>query len=227
MQGGRMGPVVRPAVELLRVLALLLFRRRWHGQEHMPPAGEPVILVANHLSHTDPVTISQYVLNTRGRLPKFLIKHSLWSVPVVRAVVEGAHQIPVYRNSADASKSLDAAVEALANGDLVLIYPEGTTTKRADYLPGPGKTGAARLALLSGAPVLPLVHWGEQRVFGNDRRPHLFARPVSEVRLLAPLDLSPWLDRGITAEVLVEITALIMKTLTDGVRELARTDPAA
>lgn len=221
MQGGRMHPAVRTAVELLRLLSLALFRRRWHGAELMPPAGQPVIVVANHLSHADPVTLSHFILKTRDRLPRFLIKHSLFHVPVVRTVLVGARQIPVRRNTADAGKALEAAVEALGEGELVLIYPEGTTTRRTDYLPGPGKTGAARLALLCGVPVMPLVHWGEHEFFGNDRRIHPFARPVSEVRLLPALDLSRWQDQEVTAEAVAEVTALIMDTLTDEVQRLA------
>jgi 1-acyl-sn-glycerol-3-phosphate acyltransferase len=53
---------------------------------------------------------------------------------------------------------LDALVQALREGGAVIIYPEGTTTKQPELWPMRGKTGAARLALLTGAPIVPIAH---------------------------------------------------------------------
>jgi 1-acyl-sn-glycerol-3-phosphate acyltransferase len=71
----------------------------------------------------------------------------------------------VERGSVEAVKSLDALSDALHEGGAVVIYPEGTTTREPDLWPMRGKTGAARLALITGAPVIPIANWGAERVF--------------------------------------------------------------
>ena len=123
-----------------------------------------MILVPNHVSHFDPLVVAHYIYRA-GRWPRFLGKASLWKVPVLGFLLRKTLQIPVERGSVEAVKSLDALVEALDEGGTVVIYPEGTTTREPDLWPMRGKTGAARLALLTGAPVIPIANWGAERVF--------------------------------------------------------------
>ena len=191
----------------------LLTRRRWSGAEHVPRQGTGVIVAANHLSHLDPFVLTHFLLDGGPRrLPRFLAKSGLFSVFFVGTVLRGAEQIPVKRYTEDASLALAAAVRALQAGRCVLIYPEGTTTKRADYWPGPTKTGVARLALLSGAPVVPVAHWGVQRIFGIDRKLHLRPTPVA-VAAGPPVDLSRYAGLPLTSEVLHAATADVMDAI--------------
>ena len=142
------------------------------------------------MSYVDPMTVGLYVLDT-GRLPRFLAKSSLFETPLIKYVARGAKQIPVYRGTADASKALTAAVEALAAGECVLIYPEGSATRDPDCWPMRARTGVARLALMSGAPVVPVAQWGPQELWRYRARfPRPFPRKRVQIVAGEPIDLS-------------------------------------
>ena len=85
-----------------------------------------------------------------GRRPRFLAKDELFHVPVVGLAFAGAGQIPVVRGTGDATTALRAAERAIDDGEVVVIYPEGTVTTRPDHLPMQGKTGVVRLSLATG-----------------------------------------------------------------------------
>jgi 1-acyl-sn-glycerol-3-phosphate acyltransferase len=187
----------------------LVGRSRFEGTSNIPAAGG-VLLVANHVSHLDPI-FSGLVVDRAGRVPRFLAKHSLWKVPVLGQALRGSGQIPVYRNSADAQHSLRAGTEALDLGRAVIIYPEGTITRDPDGWPMQGRTGVARLALSTDVPVVPVVHWGTREVLDGYRhrfRP-LPRKPIT-VRCGEPVDLSRYRDRPVDAELLREVTDLLM-----------------
>jgi 1-acyl-sn-glycerol-3-phosphate acyltransferase len=195
--------------------ALTVFTRRdWSGMAHIPATGG-VILVANHLSHADPLTCAHYVYDA-GRWPQFLAKASLFKVRVIGPLLRAVKQIPVQRGTVDAVKALDAAVAAVEAGAAVVVYPEGTTTKQPELWPMRGKTGAARLALETGAPVVPLVMWGPQQIF-DPRTRRLRLRPRTPVTVVAgpPIDLSTWDGVPATSQVLAEMTEAIMLHLRD------------
>jgi 1-acyl-sn-glycerol-3-phosphate acyltransferase len=154
----RLGFWRRLVVVLVRPTMQVMSRRDWRGMEHIPPTG-PAILVANHMSHADPFVLGHYVYDA-GRWPRYLAKASVFRLPLVGRLLYAVEQIPVERGTIDAVKALDAAVDALKAGKAVLIYPEGTTTKEPDLWPMRGKTGAARLWLATGAPMIPVVMWG-------------------------------------------------------------------
>src|SRR5205823_1477497 len=105
----------------------LLFRIRWRHLERMPPTGG-VIIAVNHISHVDTVLMARLVWQS-GRIPRFMIKDSVFEKPVIGKIMYGAKQIPVARGTTDAAQALHAAVEALAEGEAVIIYPEGTITQ--------------------------------------------------------------------------------------------------
>ena len=149
------------------------------GMEHIPPTGG-VIIVPNHVSHFDPLVVAHYIYDA-GRWPRFLAKASLLQVPVLGSFLRKVQQIPVERGSVEAVKSLDALVDALHEGGAVVIYPEGTTTREPDLWPMRGKTGAARLALVTGAPVVPMANWGA----AADLRP---ADQQAQLRPRTPVD---------------------------------------
>jgi 1-acyl-sn-glycerol-3-phosphate acyltransferase len=145
----------------------------------------------------------------------------------VATVMRGAGQIPVHRHSADASKALDAAVEALARGETIVLYPEGTVSRDPEKWPMAGRTGIARLALLSGAPVVPLAQWGSQEILDSYRSKgfHPFPRRTMRFRIGPAVDLSEFHGQPLSAQVLRDATARVMDAITREL-EVVRGAPA-
>ncbi len=193
------------------------FDLRIEGLEHIPPSG-PAIVACNHLSYLDPLTNADAVMRA-GRRPRFLAKRELFEVPMVGAAFRGAHQIPVQRGTGDATPLL-LAEEALAAGEVVVIYPEGTVTKRADHLPMEGKTGAVRLSLSSGVPIVPLASWGSQAVWQKSGKGSLkFGRPVW-TRVGEPIDFSARRADAEDRDAVKAMTAQLIERLTELVLDL-------
>ena len=121
------------------------------GMEHIPGDGG-VIIVANHISHADPLVLAHFIYDA-GRWPQFLGKASVFKVPVVGWIL---HAVPADPGRARHRRRGPVArgrwSRRVKDGGAVVIYPEGTTTKEPDLWPMRGKTGAARLALATGAP---------------------------------------------------------------------------
>ncbi|MFS8478355.1 MAG: lysophospholipid acyltransferase family protein [Micromonosporaceae bacterium] len=222
----RLGFWRRVAVVVVKPPLLLLTRRRWSGMEHIPATGG-AILVANHMSHADPLVCAHYVYDA-GRWPQFLAKASLFQVPVLGWLLRQVHQIPVYRGTVDAVKALEAAVAAVHRGEAVIIYPEGTITRQPDLWPMRGKTGVARLALATGAPVIPIVMWGPERLF-DPRTKKLRLWPRAPVTVVAgpPIDLSRWAGATPANGVLHEMTDEIMLHLRDMLATIRGEEPPA
>src|SRR5690606_26072419 len=125
-----------------------------------------------------------------GRPPRYLAKEAVFRVPVVGRIIKGAGQIPVYRETVDAARSVRDAVAAVEAGECVVVYPEGTITRDPELWPMTGKTGAARIALTTGAPVIPLGMWGAQDVMPPYRaRLRLLPRKTMRVIAGEPVDL--------------------------------------
>lgn len=194
-------------------------RPRYVGREHLPETGGALI-VGNHISHLDPIHTALW-LHTAGRAPRFMAKHSLWSVPLFGTVLRGCQQIPVYRNTADAQQSLAAGTQALADGKTVIIYPEGTITRDPDGWPMQSRTGVARLALTSDVPVIPVVHWGTREILdGYNKKFRPLPRTTVTVQGGDPVDLSAYRGRPIDAALLREVTDLIMTRVRDLMAEV-------
>lgn len=156
---------------------------RWtiEGVEHIPADG-PVILASNHISYLDPLTLA-YVADQRGRRVRYLAKKELFDKRGLGMLLRAGRQIPVERGKADAAGALAAAVEALRRGECVAVFPEGTISM--DLEPMRGKSGTARLAQQSGAPVVPVGLWGTHRILMKGRRPH-WTWGVAEVAVVGP-----------------------------------------
>jgi 1-acyl-sn-glycerol-3-phosphate acyltransferase len=222
--GRRLGFWRRGATWIVLPPLRLWLHRTWSGQENLPPTGG-IILAANHMSQFDPLVVAHYIY-AAGRWPRFLAKASLWNVPVLGFFLTKTLQIPVERGSVEAVKSLDVLVDALQQGGAVLIYPEGTTTREPDLWPMRGKTGAARLALVTGAPVIPIAHWGAQQVF--DVRTKKFSlRPRRRITVIAgkPVDLSRWEGAAPTRAVLDQMTDAIMTDVRDLLGQIRDAEP--
>ena len=171
------------------VVALLYppmhFGVRWtiEGLEHIPASG-PVILASNHTSYLDPLALAYLGLQQKRRT-RFLAKDELFAKAGLGGILRGAHQIPVHRGSAAAAGSLVAAEDALRAGECVAVFPEGTISLDLD--PMAGKTGTARLAAATGAPVVPVGMWGLHRIMFKGRKPRWRAGIAEVVHVGPPL----------------------------------------
>ncbi|MFJ2031909.1 lysophospholipid acyltransferase family protein [Streptosporangium sp. NPDC087985] len=210
---------VAVAVVIVKPFAWLLVKKDWRRADRLPRTGG-IILATNHLSWVDPFLISHYLYNN-GRWPVVLAKSGLFSVPVIGHMLRALRAIPVYRGSAEAVHSLRESEERIAEGACVLFYPEGTCTRDPRFWPMEGKTGAARLALATGAPVIPVAHWGAQEILPyGSKRPRLFPRKTFRALAGEPVDLSKYRGQTIHADVLRDATADIMEAITSLLAEL-------
>jgi 1-acyl-sn-glycerol-3-phosphate acyltransferase len=162
---------------------------RWtiEGREHIPADG-PLILASNHVSYLDPLTLA-YVADRRGRRVRFLAKAELFDKRGLGLLLRAANQISVQRGHRDAAGALTAAVDALHRGECVAVFPEGTIS--LDLEPMRGKSGTARLAAESGAPVVPVGLWGTHRILMKGRKPN-WKWGVPEVAVVGePVTVAP------------------------------------
>jgi len=187
------------------------FNWRFEGLDLIPASG-PAIVAANHVSYLDPFA-NGYAVMKAGRRPRFLAKDDLFKIRVVGTAIRGAGQIPVDRGAGGAAPLVSAA-NALEEGEVVVIYPEGTVTKHPDSLPMDGKTGTVRLSLMSGVPVTPMASWGGQAVWQKSGKGSLkFGRPIW-VKVGEPIDFSARAGEVNDREALHEMTDELMAALT-------------
>ena len=209
----------RLAVWIVRPLLTLLTKREWRGWEHLPATGGFVVS-PNHISHVDPLSFAHFMFDS-GHPPYFLGKESVFRFPVVGAIVRGAEQIPVYRNTGRAADAFRAAVAAVEEGKCVGVFPEGTLTRDPHLWPMVGKTGAARIALTTRCPLIPVAQWGPQEILAPyTKRLRLLPRKTMRVMAGPPVDLSDLYDRPLDAAVLLEATDRLMAAITRLLEEL-------
>ncbi|MFI8194232.1 lysophospholipid acyltransferase family protein [Streptomyces sp. NPDC085946] len=157
------------------------------------------VFAANHDSLADPALVVA-ALRSLGIEPVVMATAGLWRIPLLGRMLAGEGHIPVHRGSARAAEALDAAAAALDRGRHVLIYGEGGIPRRTDAAaepPGPFRTGLARLAHRSGAPVVPVGHAGARRLTSGSAAKQLagavtapLRRPRLHVHIGAPVSLS-------------------------------------
>ena len=212
-------PVIKPAL-------LATTTHEWTGGEKIPATGG-CILVLNHISHVDPLTAAHIVWD-HGRLPRYLAKSGLFRNRALGFFMRAAGQIPVERLSVNAVGAYDAAVAAVLAGECVVVYPEGTITRDPDGWPMTGKSGAARIALATGCPVIPIGQWGAQELLAPyAKRPDLF--PPKRIRMIVgdPVDLDDLLAIEATPPVVQQTTERIMAAIVALVEQIrGETAPA-
>lgn len=183
---------------LARILVLPLCRLRVSGEIPAGLRDGPVILAANHISPFDPIVMTA-ACHKVGIAPRFLATGGIFDAPIAGAAMRAAGHIRVDRNTARVADALPAAARALAEGSMVLVYPEGRIGLDPWMWPERGKTGVARMAFASGAPVLPVAQWGTHAVLPYTTPVGLAGslwravrrRPVVQVRFGDhPVDLS-------------------------------------
>lgn len=210
---------------VVRPFLWCISRKEWSGLEHLDRS-EGFIVAANHVSTLDPLTTA-HVLYNNAAPPRIMAKAELFKVPVLGALLRSSGQIPVHRNSRNAADSLVDAQAALAAGECVMIFPEGTLTLDPQGWPMVARTGVARLALTSGAPVVPLAQWGASAILPPKA---IFLRPFPRKRVQAlvgpPVDLSD-LQGKVDSASLVEATNRIMAAITAQLAVLREETPPA
>lgn len=216
----------RGVIATLRPVLARMTRQEWSGGEHLPESGG-FIVAGNHISEIDPFMVAHYLVN-HGWAPRFLAKSGLFEIPVLGRALHSLGQVPVYRGTRQASDSLRDAADAVAGGDCVVIMPEGTLTRDPGLWPMKAKNGVGRLALLTGAPVIPVAQWGVHKLLPPyARRPKgLFSRHTMHVRAGAPVDLADLMGRTDSAAA-TEATDRIMTALTAVLAEIRHEEPPA
>jgi len=213
-------------VAIVKPTLLATTKHEWIDGEKIPAQGGCVIAM-NHISHIDPLTLG-WLLYEHGRLVQYLTKDALFEVPVFKHIVRDARMIPVSRLSTDAARAFEAACVSVREGGCVGVYPEGTITKDPTGWPMRGKTGAARIALETGCPVVPIGQWGAQEILAPyTLRPHVIPRRTARYKVGDPVDLSDLMGKKITNEVLHEATGRIMDAITALVADLRDEPPPA
>jgi 1-acyl-sn-glycerol-3-phosphate acyltransferase len=214
-----LGGIVVPLVGIFAKIEI-------EGGHNLPREGAYVV-APNHTTEFDPLTIAVVVWRL-GRAPRFMAKESLFKVPVLGWALRATGMVPVARSSsaAAARQTIDASEELVRHGRGVIVYPEGSLTREPDLWPMRGKTGAARLALAGDIPVIPIAHWGDQKILPRYGKLSLW--PLRRrVRVLVgePVDLSEFRGRQAQPAVLVAATDVVMADIA-GLLSQLRNEPA-
>ena len=214
----------RFVVALLRPLLMAFTTRAWTGAENLPSEGG-YVAVTNHYSSLDPFVFGHFLVD-HDHSPRYLGKIEVFRIPVLGWILRRADQIPVHRESGRAADAYRCAVDAVRAGKTVAIYPEGTLTRDPGLWPMRGKTGAARVALETRCPVVPIATWGAHEVLAPySKAVRLFPRKTMRVHAGSPVRLDDLHGLPITHEVLAEATSRIMAALT-GELQLLRGEQA-
>jgi 1-acyl-sn-glycerol-3-phosphate acyltransferase len=213
-----------------RVLVACVGRLRVTGDVPQSLRGTPVVVAVNHVGNFDPVVVVA-AMRTRGLAPRLLATAGLFRAPVIGRVLRACGHIPVNRQSASAADALHEAEAALAGGALVTLYPEGRIGLDPGLWPERGKTGVARLALRSGATVLPVAQWGAHEVLAYQGAGAMAVRflgsfvrrPVLRVHFGPPVDLTDLPTDGPGAA--LRATERIMRAVTEALEPLRTDEP--
>ena len=205
---------------ILIPLIRAITKRTWIGAENIPKTGA-VIVANNHLSYFDVLNFAHFLFKN-CRAPRFLGKVGVFKVPIIGRILLAAGQVPVERETPNASKAVDHAKLLLESGHLLGVYPEGTLSRDLDHWPMVAKTGLARLALSTNTPVIPVAQWGSHVMMPTySKKLRLFPRTQITIIAGKPVDLSPWQGKADDPQALIEATEAVMRditTLLEGIR---------
>jgi len=203
----------RFGVLVLGAVVRVLFRVRVTGVEHVPMQG-PGVVASNHVSVLDGIALALVVARRRRRMTRFLTAAEFFRKPFYAWALRLYRQIPIRRGEGDEG-ALDEAVRTVRAGALAGIFPEGKVNPTPDGALQRGRTGVSRVALATGAPVVPVGIWGTQRRW-----------PRSGIRWERPFRTTIALEFGapITSEGdpdsprdTQRLTELVMERIADGV----------
>ncbi|MEO6700381.1 MAG: lysophospholipid acyltransferase family protein [Jatrophihabitantaceae bacterium] len=158
-----MEPVYTPVLAVARTLfAVQGLRFTITGAANVPRAGGAVMVI-NHTGYFD-FAYAGLAARPSGRLVRFMAKDEVFRHSISGPLMRGMHHIPVDRDAGAAS--FRAAIKALRDGEVVGVFPEATISRSFELKEF--KTGAIRMAVSAGVPLLPTVIWGSQRVWTKD-----------------------------------------------------------
>lgn len=158
----------------------------------------PIIVISNHTSYADGILLA-IACRKLGRSLRLLATAGVFRTPVIGPIARRLGFIPVRRGSADAAGALDDAAAALAAGEAIGLYPEGRITRHPERWPERSKTGAVRLALRTGAPIVPVAMVGAHEVVGRRHivrtlLRNLILRPKVATKVGEPIDVRVLVD---------------------------------
>ena len=211
--------ILVPAISLIARVEII-------GGEKLPREG-PYVLAPSHSTEFDPLIVALAVWRI-GRAPRFMAKESLFKVPVLGWALRATGMVPVARSSsaAAARQTIKASKALVEHGRGVIVYPEGTLTRDPDLWPMRGKTGAVRLALADGIPLIPMAHWGAQDILPRYGKLSLW--PLRRhVRVIVgdPVDISEFTDKRAQPAALIAATDRLMNAIA-GLQSQLRGEPA-
>lgn len=183
---------------VVRLLLKIVFRVRASGGSNEPPEG-PVVVCGNHRSLLDPPMIACFL----KRQVKFMAKAELFNIPVFSSFIRGCGAFPVNRGGMS-METMKTAINVLKEGNMLVIFPEGTRQKAGKL--GEGKKGAASMALRSGARILPVAIIGPYKPFRRMRI--VYGEPFDAAEAVADVPSS---ERGdvLTAKIMSAIQDLL------------------
>ncbi|MER7457764.1 lysophospholipid acyltransferase family protein [Micromonospora sp. NPDC126480] len=220
----------RTAQLLARAVVGTVARLEVTGQVPAHLRRGPLVLAVNHISPFDPIVLAAACRGV-GVAPRFMATGGLFRAPLVGTAMRRAGHIRVERGTDAVHRALDDAAAAVADGSVILVYPEGRIGLDPGLWPERGKTGTARLALACGAPVIPVAQWGSHEVLpyrapkgllGGIAR-SLLRRPVVRVHFGDPVDLTD-LRHG-TPGAARHATDRIIEAITDTLAPLRPDEP--
>jgi 1-acyl-sn-glycerol-3-phosphate acyltransferase len=222
-----------------RIVLALLARLEVSGDVPDELRRGPLILAANHISPFDPIALTA-ATRVRRIAPRIMATGGLFQAPIVGWAMRSSGHIRVDRRTATVGAALQVAADAVKEGSVVMVYPEGRIGLDPTMWPERGKTGTARLAFASGAPVVPVAQWGSHEVLpyvtsvkgltvGFARS--ILRRPTIKIRFGPPIDLSdlrpgvPGHAQRATERIIEGLTETLAQIRTDELDGPRVTDP--
>lgn len=210
---------MNPVYAVVIALALTVFRLlRWKvvvtGAEHVPAAGAAVV-ATNHVSYLDFIFCGAGTRHQGKRRVRFVAKRETFTHPVSGPLMRAMKHISVDRGG-DTDATMAEVRQALADGDLVGMFPEGTINR--SFVPGDARPGAARMAMESGVPLVPCAIWGSQRIFTKGRSFRAVRNVVITVEFGEPILYE-------TGDDPVEVTDRLMAAIAEMVDRAQRDYP--
>ncbi|NLK38128.1 MAG: 1-acyl-sn-glycerol-3-phosphate acyltransferase [Epulopiscium sp.] len=184
------------ARSVLLVFYKIFFRMTVIGKENVPKEGA-AILCANHISNYDPITMAIFL----KRLPHYMAKKELFSVPVVGWLIRHLNAFPVDRSTADMN-AFKMAVKVLKSGELVGMFAQGTRVKEGEEKAA--KAGVALFAMKADVPVIPVAISGSCKLFSH-----------MTIEYGEPLYFEEYRGKRLKTENLEEITSQVMEKIQE------------
>ncbi len=223
-------PALKPGVEItwqirllaniLRPFVRLLYKIELTGTENLPKSGG-YVLAANHVTTLDALAVAYMMYFRLHRAPHFLAKEGLFRTPIVGPVLLACGQIPVFRSGRNNTDPMQSAYDVLNAGHIIGIFPEGTLTREPNQWPMRARTGAIRLSLETGVPIIPVGQWGTEAVmetYSSKIRP----KPWHKVRIVIgkPISMEPYKNKKMSTDDLVELSDQVMVEITKIVEDI-------